>query len=176
MTKHEQEVKSLESMDKPQLECEKLRREIRALSSPLRHAPSLWISTLTAILAVFATFQQYRLSKYESLLAEAKAVQAKNAQAAAETAADLATGSLATLEERLATGQRRLEELDIELTAKNAEVATAYSLIKKLKPTAPDALKADIQGFEKLQALTWEEKLKLYDPTGKHPYHVPMEK
>ena len=152
-------------MDKDKLECERLRLEIQALQRPFRHKPSLWISTGTAILAVFMGFQQFRLSKNEHLLAEAKSVQAQITRTAAETATADAQMKLDGIEELLAQRQQELETVTGFLQQANVQLIKAKDLLARLKPSAPEELQREISDFDRLR----EE----YDPTGEFPYHVP---
>src|SRR6266446_2236494 len=108
--------------DKTKLECLKLQLEIEALKNPFRTNPAHWISLATAVLAITAVFFQYRLSRTEFILAEAKSVQAKIETEKAQEATKHLRDEIQGLEQDIAVKGKERDELQALL--RNADFAS----------------------------------------------------
>jgi cell division protein FtsB len=123
--------------DKSELERQKLKLEIRALQKPFRNNPAHWISSITAILAIMAVFLQYRVSRNEFILAEAKSVQAQNETEKAKQKTDELNQKVTDLEQDIAAKSKRRDELE-------AILRNADSLLSKAQPAVDPTLRSEI--------------------------------
>jgi hypothetical protein len=123
--------------EKPELELQKLRLEIRTLQRPFRSNPAHLISALTALLAVAALFFSVRFSQNEYVLAETKSAQAKIETEKAEETTKHLTDDKRKLEEDIAAKVKRRDELE-------ALLHNADSLLSRAQATADSKLRSDI--------------------------------
>jgi len=142
---------------KEELERHKLQLEIRSLRSPFRHGPALWISSVTTFLAVCGFLLQLSLNHYERVVAEQKLTLAK---------IESERITIQTSE-----AKQSLEKIKVELASTSARLDTAKQLLEESLQSAPASLQAKIREFS-----SFSEEKKFYDPTGKHPFHVPPAK
>ena len=128
------------NIEMERLALEKLGLEVKALRSPYRRNPALWITTATAIIFGFANLAQFWLSKREFLLAQQRAAVAEVQRQRTmlenergESRLERLNQSLKEINSSLDNEKRRLDELTKEKEAMKTENSWLAAENEKLR-------------------------------------------